>query len=258
MKVAQRHQAILDLLEGCDANVERLSAALCVSEVTIRRDLNTLARERRLVRTYGGAAALMGGYEPEVSLEGRKAAQQEEKAALALAAVAHIKPGDSIMLDGGTTCAAFARRLTAIPNLHVITGNLLVVGTLAAAEGVRITLLGGELRTTSMSTLGPLAVLALDRLSIDTAFLSADGVLASHGLCEATAEQAYLKERIIERTSEVIVLADASKLGRARQHHWTPLTRSWRLMTTALSSAEQLAPFRAMSRISVEVVPIAP
>lgn len=258
MKVAQRHQAILDLLEGCEANVERLSAALCVSEVTIRRDLNTLARDRRLVRTYGGAAGLTGSYEPEVSLEGRKAAQQEEKAVIALAALAHVKPGDSIMLDGGTTCAAFARRLATIPNLHVITGNLLAVGTLASAEGIRITLMGGELRTTSMSTLGPLALLTLDRLSIDTAFLSADGVLASHGLCEATAEQAYLKERIIERTSNIIVLADASKLGRARQHHWTPLTRDWRLLTTTLSTAEQLAPFRALSRISIEVAALHP
>jgi len=256
MKVAERHRAILDLLVGREANVDELSAALCVSVATVRRDLVTLARERRLIRKFGGASALAGRNEPEISLEGRTNAQQDEKSALALAAVSHVKPGDNVMLDGGTTCAALARRLAAIPDLHVITGNLLVVSTLASAQGVRITLLGGELRKTSMSTLGPLAELMLDRLSIDTAFLSADGVLASHGLCEATAEQAYLKERVIQRASHVIVLADASKLGRARQLHWTPLTRDWRLMTTTYSTAEQMAPFRSLSHTSVEVVAV--
>jgi DeoR/GlpR family transcriptional regulator of sugar metabolism len=254
MKAADRHRAILDLVLTRDANVEQLSEALGVSEATVRRDLTMLAKERRLVRTYGGATALVGAHEPEASLEERKSAQREQKEAIAQAAALHVQDGDTVLLDGGTTCAALARQLSAHHDLHVVTNNLLAVMTLANAPGVRITLIGGDLRASSMSTLGPLAELVLSRLSVDAAFLGADGVAADFGLCEATAEQAYLKDCIIRRAAKVIVLADADKLGRARQQHWTPLERDWTLITTDLAEGERLAPFRALKGVVVQVV----
>ena len=60
MKASERHRAILDLVRIGDANVEQLSAALGVSEATVRRDLTMLAKQRHLVRTYGGATAVVG------------------------------------------------------------------------------------------------------------------------------------------------------------------------------------------------------
>ncbi|HEV7834391.1 MAG TPA: DeoR/GlpR family DNA-binding transcription regulator, partial [Caballeronia sp.] len=204
MKAAERHRAILDLVLTRDANVEQLSEALGVSEATVRRDLTMLAKERRLVRTYGGATALVGAHEPEASLEERKSTQREQKEAIAQAAALHVKDGDTVLLDGGTTCAALARHLSAHRELHVVTNNLLAVMTLANVPGMRITLIGGDLRASSMSTLGPLAELVLSRLSVDLAFLGADGVAADFGLCEASAEQAYLKDCIIRRAASVV------------------------------------------------------
>src|SRR5258707_9135472 len=99
MKASERHRAILDLVLTRDANVEQLSEALGVSEATIRRDLTALAKERRLVRTYGGATAMVGVHEPEASLEERKATQREQKEAIALAASAHVREGDTVLLD---------------------------------------------------------------------------------------------------------------------------------------------------------------
>jgi DeoR/GlpR family transcriptional regulator of sugar metabolism len=257
MKVSDRHRAILDLVLTRDANVEQLGVALGVSEATVRRDLTTLAKQRRLVRTYGGATALVGAHEPEASLEERKSAQHEQKEAIAQAAAVHVQDGDTVLLDGGTTCAALARHLGARRDLHVVTNNLLAVMTLANAPGVRITLIGGKLRASSMSTLGPLAELALSRLSVDKAFLGADGVVAEFGLCEASAEQAYLKDCIVRRAAQIFVLADAGKLGRARQQHWTPIERDWRLITTEAADETLLAPFRALERVVVEAAPLA-
>lgn len=253
MKASDRHRAILDLVLTRDANVEQLSSALGVSEATIRRDLTTLAKQRRLVRTYGGATALVGAHEPEASLEERKAMQGEQKEAIAQAAAAHVRDGDTVMLDGGTTCAALARHLVTRQSLHVVTNNLLAVMTLAGAPGVQVTLIGGELRSSSMSTLGPLAELALSRLSVDKAFLGADGVVAGFGLCEASAQQAYLKDCIARRAAQVFVLADTDKLGRARQQHWTPLERAWCLITSAAADETALAAFRALPQVAVEL-----
>ncbi|POR52981.1 DeoR family transcriptional regulator [Paraburkholderia eburnea] len=253
MKASDRHRAILELVQTREANVEQLTEALGVSEATIRRDLAVLHKQRRLVRTYGGATALVGVHEPEASLEERKAAQREQKELIALAAAAHVRDGDTVMLDGGTTCAALARHLVTRTDLHVITNNLLAVMTLANAPGIEVTLLGGDLRSTSMSTLGPLAELLLSRVSVDTAFLGADGVVAGFGLCEASAQQASLKDCMIRRAAQVIVLADSDKLGRARQQHWTPLERDWRLITSASASEDTLEPFRALQRVEVEL-----
>ena len=252
MKASDRHRAILDLVLSRDANVEQLSATLGVSEATVRRDLTTLARQRRLVRTYGGATALIGVHEPEASLDERKSTQREQKEAIAQAAAMHVRDGDTVMLDGGTTCAALARHLYARQDLHVVTNNLLVVSTLANARGVQLTLIGGDVRSSSMSTLGPLAELVLSRLSVDKAFLGADGVVAEFGLCEASAQQAYLKDCIIRRAAQIVVLADTDKLGRARQQHWTPIEREWRLITSARADEASLAPFRALKRVTVE------
>ncbi|MBN3759821.1 DeoR/GlpR family DNA-binding transcription regulator [Burkholderia sp. Ac-20365] len=253
-KTTDRHQAILELVRTRDANVEELCASLGVSEATIRRDLTALAKQKRLVRTYGGAtAALVGVHEPEASLEERKAAQREQKEAIAQAAALHVRDGDTVLLDGGTTCAGLAWHLAAREDLHVVTNNLLAVTALANAPGVRLTLIGGELRGSSMSTLGPLAELILSRLTVDCAFLGADGVVAGFGLCEASAQQAYLKECIVSRAAEIIVLADSDKLGRARQQHWTPLQREWRLITSSAADGALLAPFRALDEVTVEL-----
>jgi DeoR/GlpR family transcriptional regulator of sugar metabolism len=254
-KTTERHQAILELVRTRDASVEDLCAALDVSEATIRRDLTVLAKQRRLVRTYGGAMALVGMHEPEASLDERKAAHRDQKEAIAHTAAAHVRDGDTVLLDGGTTCAALARQLSTREDLHVVTNNLLAVMALANAPGVRLTLIGGELRSSSMSTLGPLAELILARLTVDVAFLGADGVVAGFGLCEASAQQAYLKECIVARAAEVMVLADSAKLGRARQQHWTPLLRDWRLITSALAEEAALTPFRKRAEITIELAP---
>jgi len=253
MKASERHRAILELVLTREANVEQLTEALGVSEATIRRDLAVLHKQRRLVRTYGGATALVGVHEPEASLEERKAAQREQKEIIALAAAAHVCDGDTVMLDGGTTCAALARHLVVRHDLHVVTNNLLAVTTLANAPGVQVTLLGGDLRSSSMSTLGPLAELMLSRVSVDKAFLGADGVVAGFGLCEASAQQAWLKDCMIRRAAQVIVLADSNKLGLARQQHWTPIERDWRLITAAGAREDALAPFRALPQVVVEL-----
>ncbi len=115
--------------------------------------------------------------------------------------MAHVTDGDTIFLDGGTTTEAMARFLAGREGVHVVTNNLLVVGALAANK-VPVTLIGGDVRPSSMSVLGPLAQLALSRVSVDKAFLGADGVVAGRGLCEVSAEQAWLKECIVRQSAE--------------------------------------------------------
>ena len=252
MKVAKRRQAILELVLAGHTNVETLCRHLEVSEATVRRDLTALAEEGQILRTYGGATHI-GTREPEPSLEQRSNQSAPEKALLARAALAHINDHDTLVLDGGTTTAALAKLLSERRGLHVITNNLLAVPLLRDLPEGHVTLLGGDLRPGSMSTFGPAAFTMLERLSADKVFLSADGVVAGRGLCEASPEQAYLKELMIQQAAEVFVLADSTKLGRDRQQHWTPLKTDWTLITDATAS-EVLTPFRQQALVRVETI----
>ncbi|MFP4593011.1 DeoR/GlpR family DNA-binding transcription regulator [uncultured Ralstonia sp.] len=253
MKVTKRREAMLKAVLGGMNDVATLCEHFGMSEATVRRDLRALASDRRILRTYGGAAAV-GSHEPEAPLEERRASGREQKEAIAKLAQAHIADGDTVFLDGGTTTAALARHLAG-KDVHVVTNNLMVVTSLAAG-GIPVTLIGGDVRPSSMSTLGPLAQLSLSRVSVDKAFLSADGVVATNGLCEASADQAYLKECVIRQAALVFVLATADKLGRASQQHWTPLDRPWTLITDDEASVEQLDPFRARDEVDVEIAPL--
>jgi len=254
MKVAKRREAMLNAVLGGMNDVGTLCEHFGMSEATVRRDLRALAGDRRILRTYGGAAAV-GAHEPEPSLDERRESWREQKEAIARAAFAHIEDGDTVFLDGGTTTAALARYLPGRSSIHVVTNNLLVIGALASSIA-KLTLIGGDVRASSMSTLGPLAQVVLSRLSVDKAFFGADGVVATRGLCEATAEQAYLKECVIRQTASVFVLVTADKIGRASQQHWTPLERDWTLITDAAAPAQELAAFTLRGDVKVQTVTV--
>lgn len=243
MKVAKRRQAMLDAVLSGITSIEALCQHFEISEATARRDLGALSDQGLLVRTYGGAAAHIGRREPELTLEQRRTRQGDIKARLAARALDCIEDNDTVLLDGGTTTAALAARLNERSGLHVVTNNMAALTWLTNLPEGHATVLGGDLRASSMTVYGPLAHAALARLTVDRLFLSADGV-TELGLCEASPEQAWLKEAMMARAAEVYVMADATKLGRASQQHWTAFPPRWTLITDATD--ERVEPFERL------------
>ncbi len=243
MKVAKRRHDMLEAVHAGITSIEALCRHFGISEATARRDLGALSQQGLLVRTYGGAATTIGQREPELTLEQRRMRQGDVKARLAACALACIEDGDTLLLDGGTTTSVLAARLNEKHGLHVITNNMAALPWLTQLPEGHTTVLGGDLRTSSMTAYGPLAHASLSRLTVDKLFLSADGV-TELGLCEASPEQAWLKEAMIARAAAVYVMADATKLGHASQQHWTPFPHQWTLITDATD--ERLDTFRAL------------
>ncbi|ANY09743.1 DeoR/GlpR family DNA-binding transcription regulator [Pseudonocardia sp. HH130630-07] len=224
------------------ASVEELSQVFDVTASTIRRDLAQLTAEGRLARTYGGAMALSA--HPETSLRQRIGEAFGAKRAIARAAAALVRPGETVLLDAGSTVGALAHELRGIPGLTVVTTGLTALGELADAEGVTVHCLGGTLRPVSQGFVGPLAEAALEHLSFDRAFLGADGVTTDGGLCEAELAQTRLKELMARRAAAVYVLAHADKLGRRPFHAWARLEPGWTLITDPAADTAQLAALR--------------
>lgn len=258
-KAQQRRQAILEFAQQTGhMPIEKLCQEFEVSEPTIRRDLSLLAESGLLMRTYGGAMTPPRIHEEETELSERQKLHRPQKEAIALAAQQFVTDRDTLLLDGGTTLARFAQELAAHRSLSIHTINLLALTTLARLPTAKIFLLGGSIRQASLSTLGEPALAALKHITVDRVFLSADGVTADDGLCEASYEQALLKEAMIERAAQIIVLADSSKIGRAPQRYWTPLSRPWTLVTDSGVSEAQLLPFRERKTITICIAPPPP
>jgi DeoR family fructose operon transcriptional repressor len=236
MRSKERRARLLEALNAGEIDVDDLARRFDVSASTVRRDLQHLSRANAVRRTYGGA--ILTGNAAETTLEQRLAVQGKQKQAIAQAAIELIEDGDTLILDAGSTVAAFGRLLLQ-RRLRVITNNLALLPFLAKAPSIELIVLGGALRSTSMSTMGPLAHDALRRMTADRAIMSADGVVGDRGLCEADLEQVALKSLMMQQAKEVVVLADAGKLGRAEQIAWAPLPPRWTLVTDAGASEQQ-------------------
>lgn len=240
MRSKERHARLLEALNAGEIDVDDLAGRFDVSASTVRRDLQLLSRNNAVRRTYGGA--ILSTHVAETTLEQRLSVQGQQKLAIAQAAVDLIEDGETLILDAGSTVATFGRLLLQ-RRLRIITNNLALLPFLAKAPDIELIVLGGTLRATSMGTTGPLANEALRRMTADRAIMSADGVVGDRGLCEADLDQVALKSLMMQQARDLIVLADAGKLGRAAQSAWAPLPPRWTLVTDAGASDAQRANF---------------
>jgi DeoR/GlpR family transcriptional regulator of sugar metabolism len=242
MRSKERRARLLDALNSGEIDVDDLARRFDVSASTVRRDLQFLSENKHVHRTYGGA--ILAGHVAEATLDQRIAVRGKAKQAIAQAAAELITDGETLILDAGSTVAAFGRLLLQ-RKLRIITNNLALLPFLAKAPGIELIVLGGTIRATSMSTMGPLAAETLRRMTADRAIMSADGVVDQRGLCEADLEQVALKSLMMEQAKDVLVLADASKLGRAEQDAWAPLPPQWTLVTDSDAPNDQRMMFAA-------------
>ncbi|GAA2658883.1 MULTISPECIES: DeoR/GlpR family DNA-binding transcription regulator [Actinosynnema] len=234
------------------ASVEELAGEFDVTASTIRRDLAQLTADGKLARTYGGAIALATHLES--SLRQRVGDAYQAKRGIARWAARQVAPGETVLLDAGSTVGALAHELrAAAPPLTVVTTGLTALQALADVDEVRVECLGGTLRHVSQGFVGPLAEASLERLTFDRAFLGADGVTADRGINEADLDQTRLKELMARRADSVYVLAHADKLGRKPFHAWTRLEPGWTLVTDVAAEPGALEPFQAVGVRTVVV-----
>lgn len=205
-----RDARLLDLLrERGRASVAEIADHLAVGTATVRRDLERLARNGRLVRTYGGAAhGTLGSIDPEAG----EATLQ--KRAIGGAASEMVRDGQTVVISSGSTTAEFARRLTARQRLTVITNALDVAEILIDCDGIEVIVLGGVVRPRMHSLLGHLTELAARELRGDILFMGIPAISLENGLMSDHLPE-ILGDRAMRRmVRDVVVLADSRKFQR--------------------------------------------
>lgn len=197
-------------------SVERIATDLDVSRETVRRDLVQLEELGELRRVHGGAVALDAAPEPPMAV--RLAARQKEKRAIAKAAVALLRPGQTLFLDTGSTNAILAEELASLSGMVFITNSLTIALKLAQLQegrdaGNRTLLLGGEIDAKTQATHGADTVHEIHRLRADVALLSPVGLHARQGAMSFEHHEAAIARAMAAQAQQVVILADHSKIG---------------------------------------------
>ncbi|QTE27947.1 DeoR/GlpR family DNA-binding transcription regulator [Pengzhenrongella sicca] len=213
MLAAQRRDELLERLRRDGRIVAKTTAAdLGISEDSIRRDLRELAAEGLCQRVYGGALPVS----PAVTdYAGRREVAVESKERVASAAARLVHPGCTVILDGGTTALAVARRLPRDLVATVVTHSPTIAVALVDHPTVEVQLLGGRLFKHSLVTCGAAAVEAASAVNADIFMLGVTGIHHEAGLTTGDPDEAAMKRALAARAGDTYVLGSSEKIGAA-------------------------------------------
>ncbi|MFE0463022.1 DeoR/GlpR family DNA-binding transcription regulator [Kitasatospora sp. NPDC058965] len=259
MKTHDRWTRLMDLV-GARGRIEVGEAArlLGVSAATVRRDLESLARQQLLTRTHGGAVRAGVSYDLPLRYKATRRAAEKER--IAKAAAALVVPGAVVGLTGGTTTSEVARELATSTTLMdaaaegtvltVVTNAINIAGELAVRTHIKTVMTGGVARPASYELTGPLAAAVLEGICLDYAVLGVNGLDLRTGASTVEESEASINRAMAVRANTVVIVADSSKLGRRTFAAVSSLQEIDVLVTDTDAAPETVA---ALTALGIEV-----
>ncbi|KUL72243.1 MULTISPECIES: DeoR/GlpR family DNA-binding transcription regulator [unclassified Streptomyces] len=241
MSNADRHGLIAKAVrDSGGATVQELAELTGASEMTIRRDLDTLATQGVLERVRGGARTLLlRGEEPPFALRAHEAVEAKRRIAAEVSSL--VADGESVVLDSGTTCLEVARLLRERP-VTVMPLSLQAVHLFGEAPGpATLVVPGGQPRAAEGALTGPLTLASLAALRFDTAVIGCCGLSAADGLTAYDLDDAAVKKAAIASARRVVVASDGGKLGRTAYAYVGPSAGLHTLVTDGTAPAGEVA-----------------
>lgn len=240
----QRRALILDeVRRRGGVRVNELTRRLQVSDMTIRRDLDALARQGAVEKVHGGAVPVVDASSHEPGFEAKSVLEMTAKEAIAREAARLVAPGSAVALSGGTTTFALAQRLLEVPDLTVVTNSVRVSDVFEAARrrapvearhgGSATVVLTGGVRTPSDALVGPVADRAIRTLHFDILLLGVHGISVEAGLSTPNLAEAETNRRLVQSARRVVVVADHTKWGTVGLSSFAPLEAVDTLVTDA-------------------------
>lgn len=217
MTAADRRERIaLVLAQSGYAAIADLAGYLGVSEMTVRRDLDTLAQKGLVERAYGGAVARSGDPAARIDtiepgLDERIRLNSDAKAEIGRTAAGLIAAGQTVALDIGSTALCLAHAIKGM-NVRIFTTSLKIALFLSSGTP-RVYTVGGEIHGSEPSIVGAMARRQIESFRFDWMFLGASG-LAEDGFYDYSIEDTEIKRALMERARSTVALIDSSKFNR--------------------------------------------
>lgn len=252
MKKNERCLAILEILQKQHkVTVTELAEKFDISEMTVRRDLNSLAREYNISRTHGGAEL---GNQPVVrmiSFDEPRIAHKDSKDKIAALAATMIQNGQRIFIDAGSTTRIILNYLEEDTRAVVVTQHLAVAEQALKFENLAVIMLGGDMIRITNCSSGPVAEEQLKKYQLDTAFIGAAAIGSDGKLYDGYSPEARLKGTLFSVAKKIYVLADSSKMNTYNLNEFGSLSQIDGLITDAGIDEEAMT---LMKRHRVNVI----
>ncbi|GAP20548.1 DeoR/GlpR family DNA-binding transcription regulator [Leptolinea tardivitalis] len=239
----ERQQIIMEKLrhEGKIVAVD-LSAAINVSEDTIRRDLRDLADAGLIQRVHGGALLRSPA---GASYKERQFMSSDAKMDIARAAVSLVQNRQVIILDGGTTTLEIARRLPIGLHATVVTNSPPIAVVLADYPDIQTVMVGGHILSPSLVTIGAATVEAFSNIHADLCMLGVCSLHPEMGVSTPDYEESLVKRIMVTNSAEVAALVTVDKLGTGAPYTVAPISDLTYIITEADTSDDMLQPYSA-------------
>ncbi len=218
MQRSERLKAIIRAVETGPRRIADLTELTGASAVTVRRDLADLAERGVVVRTRGGAApASLRGADFPFGV--RRAEHSDIKHALASFAAGLVRPGQSVLIDNGTTALAVAEQVSGY-GVTALALSLHAAAALARRPGNEVTVPGGVVAAEDLSFTGIDAERAVRNMRFDIAFLGACAADPAHGLTVARYDDARVKRAVLGSATRRVLVATPEKFTRTAAHRF--------------------------------------
>lgn len=197
--------------------INELAEIFSVSAETIRKDIEYLDEQDLIVRIHGGVAPKVSKGD-EKSYDLRYSENLDKKKAIAEAACNMIVPGDSIIMENGTTLLEMAKILVNRPELLktliIVTMSFRIVEILKNSDFEKVFFLGGWVRKDDFMSYGPHTITLLKDFHVDKAFISCAGLNSNMDVTDFFDEEVMLRRQILASCDKSILLADSSKMNK--------------------------------------------
>lgn len=208
---AQRQQRIHSYLSQNEiVRIQSLVDELGISLSTLRRDLKDMAERGEIQQLRGGAIRLRGG-NIELNLDAKMLMNYAEKERIARYAASLVKDGEVLFLDPSSANGLLIDFLRE-KEVTVVTNSIAHINKLTK-NGLMCILIGGQIKKSTSSCIGPVAEQALREFYFNHCFLGANGMSARHGLTNHDMRERTIKQIAIANSAEPIFLIDSSKFG---------------------------------------------
>jgi DeoR/GlpR family transcriptional regulator of sugar metabolism len=237
----ERQQIIMETLRRDGKIVAAdLSAAISVSEDTIRRDLRDLADAGLIQRVHGGALLRSPA---GASYHERQLMSSEAKTAIAKSAVSLVQNRQVIILDGGTTTLEIARQLPIGLHATIVTNSPPIAVALAEYHDVQTVMIGGHILSPSLVTIGAAAVEAFSAIHADLCMLGVCSLHPELGVSVPNYEESLVKKVMVANSAEVAALATIDKLGTGAPYTVAPISDLTYIVTEPDATEEMVEPY---------------
>jgi len=255
LRASERRSQIAQMvMEDGRALVADLASHFRVTETSIRRDLTLLERARRLRRIHGGAIRIPGSSRTDSFAE-KEELHIQAKERIGRVAAELIRAREIILLDSGTTTLQVIRHIPASLRdssvINLVTNSQPIAQEVLSWPAPKLTILGGLYLPDYQATVGPQTLAQLREMTADKVFLGADGLTLEMGPTTADVLMAEADRLMVDRSRQVILVADSSKIGRVG---FIPI-RPVRSIQTLITDTNAPGDFvQAMRDAGVEVI----